>query len=70
MTKWEYRLESLDRRPGREGAVIKHLNNLGEEGWEVIVLITDADPENEIGQLLLKRPKTPKAGAKGHLVRR
>ena len=69
MTKWEYRLGSIDRRPGRDEAVIKRLNTLGEEGWEVIMLITDADPENQIGQLLLKRPKTAKASAKGHLVR-
>ncbi len=68
MTKWEYRLESIDRKPGRDKAVIKRLNNLGEEGWEAVVLITDADAENQIGQLLLKRPKTAKASVKGHLL--
>ncbi len=58
--KWEYRVEDVEAPTGSDKAVlINHLNELGDQGWEVVSLSgTGLTPTGKIGyRALLKRPK-------------
>lgn len=49
MPKWEYAHKVM---PVNHDEVVKQLNELGQDGWELI----DADPVNGLFSVFLKRP--------------
>jgi hypothetical protein len=58
--RWEYRVVSL-----RDGKYTSSLNDLGQEGWELVAVCTDAAPPEEPDQP--KRLRLPMPGAIGRL---
>ena len=49
MQKWEYIIQQFQS----PSELFTLLNNLGDEGWELVTLLTEATP----GQIVAKRPK-------------
>lgn len=61
MQRWEYRVVSL-----RDGQYTSSLNELGQEGWELVAVCQDAPPAAEAGDQP-KRPGIPMPRAIGRL---
>jgi hypothetical protein len=55
ITKWEYRSERFDTDVYTSEAIVRDLNGLGYEGWELVAVT----PGNGYYRMWLKRPVAP-----------